>query len=86
MDKTGRLPAKIWNNVDEYPKLIQAGEIYKISGEIRDYKGKKQITVTHLRAVAAGDPDFVPAISAKPRPSTARRCWSETFSPAGAKT
>jgi 3'-5' exoribonuclease len=58
MDKSGRMPAKIWNNVDEYYKLIQAGEIYKISGEIRDYKGKKQITINHLRIITANDTDF----------------------------
>ncbi len=58
MDKTGRLPAKIWNNVDEYYQLIRAGEIFRISGEIRDYKGKKQITINHLRAIAASDKDF----------------------------
>ena len=60
MDKSGRMPAKIWNNVEEYFKLIRAGEIYKISGEVKDYKGKKQITITHLRAIAASDPDFDP--------------------------
>ena len=58
MDKSGRMPAKIWNNVDEYFKLIQAGEIYKMSGEIKDYKGKKQITVNHLRVIAVSDTDF----------------------------
>jgi 3'-5' exoribonuclease len=58
MDKTGRMPAKIWSNVDEYYKLIKAGEIYKISGEIRDYKGKKQLTVSHVRVIAANDADF----------------------------
>ncbi|MCX6558041.1 MAG: HD domain-containing protein [Candidatus Aminicenantes bacterium] len=61
IDKTGRMPAKIWNNVDGYAKLIQAGEIYRISGEIREYKGKKQITVTHMQAPAAGDKEFDPA-------------------------
>jgi 3'-5' exoribonuclease len=61
MDKSGRMPAKIWNNVGEYYKLIQAGEIYKISGDIKDYKGKKQITVNHLRVIAASDKDFNPA-------------------------
>jgi 3'-5' exoribonuclease len=59
MDKTGRMPAKIWNNVNEYYKLIHAGEIYKISGEIKDYKGKKQLTVSQLNAAAATD--FNPA-------------------------
>jgi 3'-5' exoribonuclease len=60
MDKTGRMPAKIWNNVDGYAKLIRAGEIYKINGDIREYKGKKQITVTQLQAPAAGDKGFDP--------------------------
>ena len=77
MDKTGRMPAKIWNNVDEYYQLIQAGEIYKISGEIKDYKGKKQITINHLRAIAANDTDFNQAdydrISALRQRGAARR-------------
>lgn len=58
MDKSGRMPAKIWNNVDEFYKLIQAGEIYKISGEIKDYKGKNQITINHLRAITTNDTDM----------------------------
>jgi 3'-5' exoribonuclease len=58
MDKSGRMSAKIWNNVDKYYQLIKAGEVYKISGEIKDYKGKKQITINHLRVIAANDSDF----------------------------
>jgi 3'-5' exoribonuclease len=58
MDKTGRMPAKIWNGVGEYYQMIKAGEIYKISGEIRDYKGKKQFTITHLRGITDADKDF----------------------------
>ena len=58
MDKSGRLPAKIWNKVEEYRQLIRPGEIYKFSGEVREYRGKMQLTVNHLRAVAAGDPGF----------------------------
>ncbi len=58
MDKTGRLPAKIWDNVEEYHKLIRPGEVYKINGEVRDYRGKQQVTISHLRVVAASDPGF----------------------------
>jgi 3'-5' exoribonuclease len=58
MDKSGRLPAKIWNKVEEYHQLLRPGEVYKFSGEVRDYRGKLQVTVNHLRAVAAGDPGF----------------------------
>ena len=58
MDKSGRLPAKVWNKAEEYNQLIRPGEVYKFSGEVRDYRGKLQLTVNHLRAVVAGDPAF----------------------------
>jgi 3'-5' exoribonuclease len=80
LDKTGRLAAKIWNNVEEYHKLIRAGEIYKVSGEIRDYRGKKQITISHLRAVADGDPGFSPGDYNEAPPFDSDTLLSETFS------
>ncbi len=58
MDKSGRLAAKVWNKVEETYKLIRPGEVYKISGEVREYRGRLQLTITHLRPVAAGDPGF----------------------------
>jgi len=80
MDKTGRLPAKIWNNVEEYHKLLRAGDVYKISGEIRDYRGKKQITVSHLRAIASGDPGFAPGDFDESPPFDSEALLAETFS------
>lgn len=80
LDKTGRLPAKIWNNVEEYHKLLRAGEVYKFSGEIRDYRGKIQITVSHLRAVAAGDPGFAPDDFSETPPFDSEALLAETFS------
>jgi len=58
MDKSGRLPAKVWNKVEEYHQLIRPGEVYKFSGEVREYRGKMQLTVNHLRAAVPGDPGF----------------------------
>jgi 3'-5' exoribonuclease len=58
MDRSGRMPAKVWNRASEYSRLLQAGEIYKISGEVKDYKGKKQMTISHARAIGADDRDF----------------------------
>jgi len=80
MDKTGRLPAKIWNNVEEYHKQLRAGDVYKFSGEIRDYRGKKQITVNHLRAIAAGDPGFAPGDFCETPPFDSEALLAETFS------
>lgn len=80
MDKTGRLPAKVWSNVDEYHKLIRAGEVYRISGEVRDYRGKKQFTVSHVRAVAADDPGFDPGAFSETPPFDSEALLGETFS------
>ena len=80
MDKTGRLPAKIWSNVEEYHKMLRAGEVYRFSGEIRDYRGKKQITVSHLRTVAAGDPGFDPGAFSETPPFDSEALLAETFS------
>ena len=80
MDKTGRLPAKIWNNVEEYHKQLRAGDVYKFSGEIRDYRGKKQITVNHLRAIADGDPGFAPGDFCETPPFDSEALLAETFS------
>jgi 3'-5' exoribonuclease len=60
MDKSGRLPAKVWNKAEETYKLIHPGEIYRVSGEVREYRGRLQFTVSHVRAIAAGDPGFAP--------------------------
>jgi 3'-5' exoribonuclease len=80
MDKTGRMPAKIWNNVNEFSKLIKAGEIYRISGEIKDYKGKKQITITHLRNLTANDLDFNQADYDETPPFDSRALLEQMFS------
>jgi len=60
MDKSGRLPAKIWDNVERFYKMIQAGNIYKISGEVREYKGSKQLTISNLRPLNERDTDCHP--------------------------
>ena len=80
MDKTGRIPAKVWSNVAEYQKLLRAGDVYKINGEIRDYRGKKQLTVSHLRAVASGDPGFAPDDFNEAPPFDSEALLAETFS------
>ncbi len=80
MDKTGRLPAKVWNNVGEYHKLLRAGDIYRISGEIRDYRGKKQLTVNHLRAIVSGDPGLDPGDFNETPPFDSEALLAETFS------
>lgn len=58
MDKTGRIPAKIWDNAERYFSTIQEGEIYRINGIVNEYMNRKEIKVDGLRAVSSSDRDF----------------------------
>jgi 3'-5' exoribonuclease len=58
MDKTGRIPAKIWDNAGHYFSTIREGEIYRINGIVNEYMNRKEIKVDGLRAVSSSDRDF----------------------------
>lgn len=58
MDKTGKIPAKIWNNAEATFKLLETGGIYRVKGLVNEYMNKKEIKVDGLRAASPGDRDF----------------------------
>ncbi len=55
MDKTGKIPAKIWDNADHYFNILKEGEIYKINGYVNEYMNQKEIKVDTLRSLAPTD-------------------------------
>lgn len=59
MDKTGRIPAKVWEDAEALAKIITPGDIYRFVGVVNEYNGKKELKVDSLRA-AAGDRDLDP--------------------------
>ncbi len=62
-DRTGRLPAKIWDNVDSAYKIISESPYVSISGELRTYRDMPQIVIDSLSPAASGDiriEDFLP--------------------------
>ena len=58
MDKTGRIPAKIWTNAEATFKMLKPGDIYRVKGLVNEYMGKKEIKVDSLRAASPADSDF----------------------------
>jgi 3'-5' exoribonuclease len=58
MDKTGRIPAKIWDNAETSFKMIQLGDIYRINGYVNEYMNKKEIKIDSIRPVSPKDTDF----------------------------
>jgi len=61
MDKTGRIPAKIWDNAEHYFKILKEGDIFRINGVVNEYMGQKEIKIDGVRAVSPEDHDFDPA-------------------------
>jgi 3'-5' exoribonuclease len=60
MDKTGKMQAKIWDNVESYLQLIREGEIYRVSGSINEFMGQKEVKVDKLSNVPANTPKMNP--------------------------
>lgn len=58
MDKTGKIPAKVWSNVDACLKLLKEGEVYRIAGSVNEYMSKREIKVDGVKAINPADKDF----------------------------
>ncbi len=48
-DKTGDLPAKVWNRAEAFSDLFREGDVIEIAGQTDTYKGQIQLTVSELR-------------------------------------
>jgi 3'-5' exoribonuclease len=60
MDKTGKIPAKVWENAETTFKMLKPGDVYRIKGYVNEFKNKKEIKVDSIRAVSSADKDFDP--------------------------
>lgn len=58
-DKTGELPAKVWDRAEPLSDLFSEGEIIEIAGQTATYQGRIQLTVSQLRPSSeTPDPDI----------------------------
>lgn len=55
-DGTDLIEVKIWSLNDEKRELLKNGEIYELSGTMKDYQGKMQFNVSELKPL--DDPEF----------------------------
>jgi len=58
-DKTGELPAKVWDRAEDLSKLFREGEVIEIAGQTTTYQGQIQLTVSRLHTPSeTPDPDM----------------------------
>ncbi|HEY8395808.1 MAG TPA: HD domain-containing protein [Bacilli bacterium] len=48
-DGTDLIEVKIWSLTDEKREILKNGEVYELSGTMKDYQGKMQFNVSELR-------------------------------------
>ncbi|HUU04072.1 MAG TPA: HD domain-containing protein [Myxococcota bacterium] len=66
MDRTGALQARVWDNVDKYESLFEAGDCIEISAVGVSYQGRLQLkveTVKKLQSEEVELDEFLPASS-----------------------
>jgi len=60
-DPTGRISAKVWDQVEAAGQILRPGAICHVGGEVGEYQGRKDLKIVRFRTAAAGDPGFDPA-------------------------
>jgi 3'-5' exoribonuclease len=59
LDKSGKIGAKIWENLDSLLPVIQAGNIYRLNGLITEFQNRKEIKVESLKPVSGNETDII---------------------------
>jgi len=54
-DRTGEVPAVMWEGVEGVGRDLLEGDILKVQGLVGTYQGERQLTVTRLRKAAADE-------------------------------
>jgi 3'-5' exoribonuclease len=47
-DKTGSIPGVLWDDVESYSKKFQADDLVKVSGSVRSFDSRLQLTMTSI--------------------------------------
>jgi len=62
-DKTGAVNANIWNNAPHFSEFFEVGDVVKIKGIVKDYKGQLQITVNNIKTADSSEFDLADFIA-----------------------
>lgn len=65
-DEGGSVNGYIWTNAQQSSELFKEGDVIKIKGSVKDYKGQLQVAIANLRVAEDGEydlHDFIPTTS-----------------------
>ncbi len=52
-DKTGEVAALVWENVEQIGKVLEAGEVVTVKGQVQRYNGRLQVVIRRVAKVPA---------------------------------
>ncbi|MGH7837682.1 MAG: OB-fold nucleic acid binding domain-containing protein, partial [Candidatus Binataceae bacterium] len=62
-DRTGSIPAKMWDNFESLAKTFECNDVVQIRGRVKLYNGQKELTIEQILPLAERDydlADFLP--------------------------
>lgn len=62
-DRTGLIPAKMWDNFESLAKTFESGDVIQIRGRVKLYNGQKELTIEQIVPLAEREyeiADFLP--------------------------
>lgn len=66
-DRTGRIEAKVWDNVTEVVGLLGEGDVVKVQGLVTSYNGRHEINVMRIRKAELSEIDPTDYLPRGPR-------------------
>jgi 3'-5' exoribonuclease len=57
MDRTGEIPARLWENADAFLEACEPGNLVQVSGQAQVYRGILQLKIDHVVQAEKKEPD-----------------------------
>ncbi len=67
-DRSGEIPARVWDNAEEIASRFQIGDVVKVRGRAEEYQGQCQIVIQELRCCEPSEYDQADFVKTSARP------------------
>lgn len=57
-DNTGNIDARVWDNVEEFSKEFEIGDLISVKGNVQIFQNRKQLIVTKIESVNSANFNF----------------------------
>lgn len=61
MDRSGKMPVKVWENADQYERILRIGGVFRFEGDVTEYNQKKELRASRISPLTGKEDDFSPA-------------------------